>query len=124
MAVPERHTRVRDPFLEEVHSSMVLLRQHSFLRYQKNNREYESKRRAAIDGILHAVARKTGVSLTPVYDAIAVEDLREASVVGVRRLLKAAVGTMKRALSTPGAGLAPGGLAAAVREWEKALDRL
>jgi hypothetical protein len=122
MAVPERRTR--DPFLEEVHSSLVLLRQHSFLRYQKNNQEYESKRRAAIDGIIHAVARKTGVALTPVYDAISVEDLREASIVGVRRLLKASVAMMKRALSSPGASLPPGGLAAAVREWETALARL
>jgi hypothetical protein len=112
----------RDPFLDEVHGSIVLLRQHSFLRYQKNQKEYDLKRRAAIDGILHAVASRTGVALSAVYDAVPVENLREASVVGVRRLLKAAISAMKKELDAAG-GAAPA-VAHLVKEWEKAAGLL
>jgi|WetSurMetagenome_2_1015567.scaffolds.fasta_scaffold389268_1 hypothetical protein len=124
MAAGQRSQRTPDPYLEEVHAAIVLLRQHSFLRYQKNSSEYELKRRAAIDAVLHAVRMKTGVTLPAVYDAIDMETLREASAVSVRRLLKGAITVMKRSLAASGWGGQEAALARALQAWEQAVQLL
>jgi hypothetical protein len=120
MQAGPRDSRAHDPFLLEVKGAIVFLREHSFLRYQQNTAEYESRRRVAIDALLRAVHQKTGVSLHPVYEAIDIEALREASIVSVRSLLKRTIHTLKRSQPAADKNRPEHGPKRVLHAWEKA----
>jgi hypothetical protein len=121
MQAGARTSQAHEIFLLEVKSALMFLRDHSVLRYQQNTAEYESRRRVAIDAVLRAVQQRTGVDLPPVYGAMHIEDLREVSMVSVRRLLKGTLHTLKRSMPLADRHGATDGLARAIHAWEKAV---
>ena len=114
-----------DPFLEDIHGYIFLLRRHSFLRYIADLREYNVKRMIVIDGIAQALGQLTHVSLPVIYDAIPVETLREVSVASIQGLIRQTIRNMKRSLHSleSGSSIAKG-YSQAILRWEMALQAL
>jgi hypothetical protein len=114
-----------DPFLEEVHGYVHLLRRHSFLRYIADLREYNVRRMVVIDGIAAALGQLAHVGLPVIYDAIPVESLREVSVVSIQRLVSQTIRNMKRSLhSFESDSSIAKGYSQAIQRWETALQAL
>jgi hypothetical protein len=112
----------KDRLRNDVGGFLILLRQHAELRYRKNGNEYESKRRVAVDGVVQAISRATDVILPVDYDATPVEDLKDAELPSIRRLVKRTIANQRKKLeSLPGQSTAAETCRDSIRNWERAL---
>lgn len=115
----------REELRNEVGGFVVLLRQHAELRYRRNGSEYESKRRVAIEGVTEAISRATDVALPVDYEDTPIDDLKDAELPSVRRLVKRTVANQRRRLaSLPAQSPAAEACRDALRRWERALSSL
>jgi len=113
---------VKENLKSDIGGFIILLRQHAELRYRKNGSEYESRRRVAVDGVVQAISRATNVILTPDYDAMPVEDLPDAELPSVRRLVKRTIANQRKRLeSMPAQSMEAETLRDCIRRWERAL---
>lgn len=115
----------RDSLRNEIGGFLILLRQHAELRYRKSGGEYESRRRVAADGVAQAISRATKVNLPVDYDAMQVEDLKDADLPSIRRFVKRTIANQRKKLeSLPGQSVPAQACRDAIRRWERALASL
>ena len=113
------------PFLEEIQGYLFLLRQHSFLRYLVDLREYNVKRMVVIDGIARVLGKMSNVSLPVIYEGIPVEDLREVSMASIQKFMRQTIRDMKRSLrSLESRSSITNRYGQAIQQWERALKAL
>jgi len=115
----------RENLKSDIGGFVILLRQQAELRYRNDVGEYESKRRVAVDGVVQAISRATDVILSPDYEAMPVEELKDAEMPYIKHLVKRTIANQRRRLESLSVNsTAAEACREAIRHWERALASL